>query len=89
MVSTDVFPTAAPVLAEMETDELDKKEEEQMHVYNAWLPQFMVEEVKEEPQRFHKVVTSLSKEFLCVKSAADRHKTLAWIPTINSYVFLF
>lgn len=86
MVSTDVFPTAAPVLAEIETDELDKNEEEQMHVYNAWLPQFMVEEVKEEPERFHKVVTSLSKKFLCVKSPADRHKTLAWIPIINSFI---
>ena len=95
----DVFPTPL-VLADAETEDFSmkaaiaaqKKEEQrkddQMHVYNAWLPQWMVKEVKEEPQRFHKLVDIMREEILRVDSPAARLATTKWIPVINAYVFL-
>lgn len=94
MVSADVFATP-PVLADMGTEDfaletaIGAQKKEEMHVYNAWLPRFMVEEVKEEPQRFHKLVAAMSEEMLRLDSPAARLATLEWVPVINSYVFLF
>ncbi|KAG0602531.1 hypothetical protein M758_10G020700 [Ceratodon purpureus] len=92
----DVFAT--PPLTDMETEDCSMKttneaqrkgkeeKEEQMHVYNAWLPQWMVKEVKEEPQRFHKLVAIMREEILRVDSPAARLATTKWIPVINAFV---
>jgi proteasome activator subunit 4 len=88
--AADVIAPPPPVQADMdlasETAIGAQKIEKQMHVYNAWLPHFMVAEVKEEPQRFHKLVATMREEMLCFTSPADRVATLAWIPVINSFV---
>lgn len=95
----DVFATS-PVLTDMETENFSMKtaieaqqngeqnKEEEMHVYNAWLPPWMVKEVKEEPLRFHKLVAIMREEILRVDSPAARLATTKWIPVINAYVFL-
>jgi len=91
--AADVIAPPPPVQADMdlasETAIGAQKIEKQMHVFNAWLPHFMVAEVKEEPQRFHKLVATMREEMLCFTCPADRVATLAWIPVINSYVSLF
>lgn len=57
--------------------------EDKMHIYNKWLPPVVVEEVKEEPLRFHKVVTLLSEEISNLDCARARLATTKWIPVIN------
>lgn len=60
--------------------------EDKMHIYNRWLPAVVVEEVKEEPLRFHKLVTLLSEEISCLDSAGARLATTKWIPAINTFI---
>lgn len=73
----------------MESSIDPQRKNEQMHVYNKWLPQSMVEEVKEEPQRFHKLVVIMEEEMSCLDTPAARLATTKWIPVINTYVLLF
>lgn len=58
--------------------------EDKMHIYNRWLPAVVVEEVKEEPRRFHNLVTLLSEEISRLDSAGARLATTKWIPAINT-----
>jgi proteasome activator subunit 4 len=61
------------------------QEQEQEHIYNAWLPPCVVEEVRKEPERFHQLVCLL-KESLVDESPAARLATTRWIPVITTYV---
>lgn len=70
----------------MESSIDPQRKNEQMHVYNKWLPQSMVEEVKEEPQRFHKLVVIMEEEMSCLDTPAARLATTKWIPVINTFV---
>lgn len=63
---------------------LSQGNEDKMHIYNRWLPAVVVEEVKEEPHRFHKLVTLLSEEISRLDSAGARLATTKWIPAINT-----
>lgn len=94
MVFVDVFVILL-VLVDMGIEDfvleivIGVQKKEEMYVYNVWFFCFMVEEVKEEFQRFYKLVVVMSEEMLCLDSLVVCFAILEWVFVINLYVFLF